>query len=216
MSSFHQTGMRFVISLVAALALTGCSSLSTEPDKVDWVFGDKEVFFDIITDNNLNLHNDQPHSVVVGVYQLSKPNTFNDLSSTSNGLRTLLMKGKVDDTVLSFDRIIVYQDARKPVTLSRMESAEYIGIVAGYFNLGDPASVAKLYSIPIDINSEGLLFKKSEAKPGIFWLRLFLGSDKIVSAKLLTKAETDKNLKKDREKRREELRKKANNDEGDL
>jgi type VI secretion system VasD/TssJ family lipoprotein len=140
--------------------LAGCSStpteLTIEPD--DWVYEKRAIKLSIKAPSDLNSVSGRPHSLAIGVFQLSDPSTFSGLSVTTEGAVELLQKGQIDETVASFSLINVRPGEQKKVTLNRTQSAQYIGVIVGYYNL-NPSKDIKVFPIPLRAQERGLVEK---------------------------------------------------------
>jgi type VI secretion system VasD/TssJ family lipoprotein len=83
--------------------------------------------------DQLNVFDDKPHAVSLCVYQLAGPGAFSTRGRTAEGLAELLSCKMLDATVLSYDRLFVQPSQSERKVISRTAGAEYIGIVAGYY-----------------------------------------------------------------------------------
>ena len=140
--------------------LAGCSSTPTEltVDPDDWAYEKRAITVTIKAPADLNSVSGRPHSLAIGVFQLSDPNTFSGLSVTEEGAVELLQKGQIDETVANFSLINVRPGEQKKVTLNRTQSAQYIGVIVGYYNL-NPSKDVKVFPIPLRAQERGLLEK---------------------------------------------------------
>jgi type VI secretion system VasD/TssJ family lipoprotein len=172
-----------------------CSSTPTEltvaPE--DWVYEDRAITITVKAPSDLNSVSGRPHSLALGVFQLNDPNTFTGLSVTREGAVQLMQKGRIDDTVSNFTIVNVRPGERKKVYLNRAQSAQYVGIIAGFFEL-NPKNDVKLFPIPLKAQKRGLVEKglaavsliSDEAKASPDELLIFVelgrtGSKQIVS-----------------------------------
>lgn len=136
----------------------------------DWVYEEQAIKIKIIASSDLNSVSGRPHSLVIGVFQLSDPNTFHGLSVTREGSVQLLDNGLVDDTIVGHQKIIVRPGEQKIVRLARYLQAKYIGLIAGYFSL-NPKLDVKIFVVPL-VAQENL----NQAKPGKLFLNIKLGN----------------------------------------
>ncbi len=141
-----------------ACMVTACSSTPTEltvaPE--DWVYEDRAITITVKAPSDLNSVSGRPHSLALGVFQLNDPNTFTGLSVTREGAVQLMQKGRIDDTVSNFTIVNVRPGERKKVYLNRAQSAQYVGIIAGFFEL-NPKNDVKLFSVPLRAQKRGLV-----------------------------------------------------------
>ncbi len=140
--------------------VTACSSTPTEltvaPE--DWVYEERAITITVRAPSDLNSVSGRPHSLALGVFQLNDPNTFTGLSVTREGAVQLMQKGRIDDTVSNFTIVSVRPGERRKVYLNRAQSAQYVGIIAGFFEL-NPKNDVKLFPIPVKAQKRGLVEK---------------------------------------------------------
>jgi len=152
----------YLLLLVAILTfgLTACSSTPTEltVDPDDWEYEKRAITVSVKAPSDLNSVSGRPHSLAIGVFQLSDPNTFSGLSVTTAGAVELLQKGQIDETVASFSLIKVRPGEQKKVTLNRSQTAQYLGVIVGYFNL-NPSKDVKVFPVPLRAQERGLVEK---------------------------------------------------------
>jgi type VI secretion system VasD/TssJ family lipoprotein len=145
------------------LLVAACSSnpeLSVEEEK--WTYEVRAINLVLKAVNDVNSVSGRPHSIVVGLFQMSDPNTFSGLSVTREGAVELLQKGKIDETIVDFRLLTMRPGEQKKVSVSRAEAARYIGVIAGYFKL-NPKTDVKIFSIPIREIERGLVEKSLAA-----------------------------------------------------
>jgi len=152
----------YLLLLVAILTfgLAACSSTPTEltVDPDDWEYEKRAITVSVKAPSDLNSVSGRPHSLAIGVFQLSDPNTFSGLSATTAGAVELLQKGQIDETVASFSLIKVRPGEQKKVTLNRSQTAQYLGVIVGYFNL-NPSKDVKVFPVPLRAQERGLVEK---------------------------------------------------------
>jgi type VI secretion system VasD/TssJ family lipoprotein len=150
--------LRILSGLLIVRILAACSSTPTEltisPE--EWVYEDRAITITVKAPSDLNSVSGRPHSLAIGVFQLSDPNTFSGLSVTRDGAVELLQKGRIDETVANFTIINIRPGERRIVHLNRAQSAQYVGIIAGYFEL-NPKNDVKLFPIPLKAQKRGLV-----------------------------------------------------------
>ncbi|MBF0171356.1 MAG: type VI secretion lipoprotein TssJ [Nitrospinae bacterium] len=198
--SSWRSGARRRLALVGALACallaSSCSLFSSKPDEPDWTFGADAIFLQFKADTNLNLYDREPHTVAVGLFQLDSPNAFQNLVATADGASQLLSQGKVDKSVLSFDRFFIPPGGTMTQVFDRLEGAKFVGLVIGYFDLSRTARVSVFKPVPTGEVQEGFLFTTGKAQPTLLWLRVGLGSDGVVSVEQLSQADAEAMQKK--------------------
>jgi len=143
-----------------AAALCSCASAPTELtiEDDDWVYEDRAISITIKAPSDLNSVSGRPHSLALGVFQLNDPNTFSGLSTTMDGAVQLLQKGRIDDTVANFTIVNIRPGEQRRVQLNRAKTAQYVGLIAGYFEL-NPKNDVELFPIPLKEIKRGLVEK---------------------------------------------------------
>lgn len=139
--------------------VAACSSnpeLSVEEEK--WSYEVRAINLVLKAVTDVNSVSGRPHSIVVGLFQMSDPNTFSGLSVTREGSVELLQKGKIDETIVDFRLLTMRPGEQKKVSVSRAEAARYIGVIAGYFKL-NPKTDVKIFPIPVREIERGLVEK---------------------------------------------------------
>lgn len=125
---------------------------------------------------DLNYFNNQSHTVVLVVYELSDPNIYKQMLESSDGVVQLLEGKQFDASVLSRRRAIVQPSENTSFVMDQVEGARYVAVVAGFYSMQGQSNFSRLY--PIDL------------KGGFFWagsgpqmvIDLQLGRDGIVNA----------------------------------
>lgn len=136
------------ISLITFLLV--CTSCSMMPwskkgsSDGDASYEKNALTLNIKSDRQLNLYQGRSHSLVLCVYQLKEPNSFNQLSDERDGIYKLMECGRFDGSVAYVRRNIVQpgEDAGGPMDMA--EGAKYLGITAGYYDLTKKGSVRLL------------------------------------------------------------------------
>jgi type VI secretion system VasD/TssJ family lipoprotein len=165
-----------IVGLVLLLTLLFCSCKKnvTPPPAPAWNFEPKAIQLTYLADPQLNAYDGGAHAMVLTIYQLSDVNSFNNLAQSSEGLQKLLDAQPYDATVMAANRFFVQPGERKTLTLARAKSAQWVGVVAGYYQL-TPGVVTRLLSIPVLIEHHGRIFRKTSAKVDHLSIHLFLG-----------------------------------------
>jgi len=127
-------------------------------------------------DNMLNAYEDKPHTLLLVVYQLTSVDAFNSQAKSENGLINLLQAKSFDKSVKAASKFIVQPGNMKSLVLNRAGEAEWVGIVAGYYELV-PGRVNRIFRIPVRIEKKGIIIisRKKEAVVGHLLINLFLG-----------------------------------------
>lgn len=185
-----------IISLFLMVGVLGsCASEPTELtiEENEWVYEIRAINLVVKASSDLNSVRGRPHSLALGIYQMNDPNTFRGLSASQTGAVELLQKGQIDESIVNFQLVNVRPGEQKKISISRAQTAKYIGVIAGYFKL-NPKTDIQIFPIPLRPVKRGLVERalafaalitdESKAIPGK--LKVFVdlgrtGSKQIVS-----------------------------------
>ncbi|HNR39022.1 MAG TPA: type VI secretion system lipoprotein TssJ [Acidobacteriota bacterium] len=162
------------LGLLLAVCVCACKKNAAPPPAPDWRFEPKAIQITYIADPMLNAYDGNAHATVLAIYQLTDINSFNNLAQSAEGLQKLLQAQPYDATVAAANRFFVQPGERNTLTLARAKSAQWVGVVAGYYQL-TPGVVTRLLSIPVLIEHHGKIFKKTSARVDHLSVHLFLG-----------------------------------------
>jgi type VI secretion system VasD/TssJ family lipoprotein len=129
-------------------------------------------------DPQLNLSDGKPHTLLVCVYQLDDPNSFNQLAGDQEGLYRLLECGLFDASVEGAKKLIVQPGQNTTFNLDRSQGARYVAVAAGYY-LIERERVVRLYEIPVIIETKGFIRRSKQKKLDTLEIDLQLGSKQI-------------------------------------
>jgi type VI secretion system VasD/TssJ family lipoprotein len=185
-----------IITLILLLTLlNACASKPAELtiDESEWVYEIRAINLVVKASSDLNSVRGRPHSLALGIYQMNDPNTFRGLAASQTGAVELLQKGQIDESIVNFQLVSIRPGEQKRVSISRAQTAKYIGVIAGYFKL-NPKTDIQIFPIPLRPIKRGLVERalafaslitdESKAIPGK--LKVFVdlgrtGSKQIVS-----------------------------------
>jgi len=137
--------------LCAAVLISGCASKGKEiPPYVKDAIG-----INITAASDLNFFNNQSHTLVLAVYELSDPNVYKQMLESSDGVVQLLEGKQFDATVLSRRRATVQPGENTSFVMDQVEGARYVAVVAGFYSMQGQSNFSRLYPI--------------ELKGGFFW-----------------------------------------------
>ena len=157
--------------------LNACAPKAVAPAK--WLYEKDALHLTLQADPQLNMYNDEAHTLHLCVYQLKDPNAFNQLTQSEDGLYTLLGCSLFDGSVTNYQGFILSPGEQQTLVLDRAEGAKYIGLAAGYADL-QKDHATRLIDIPVVIVKEGSIFRKQRvAKPGTLNTVLRLGPHQI-------------------------------------
>ncbi|MBT8341628.1 MAG: type VI secretion system lipoprotein TssJ [Desulfatitalea sp.] len=163
-------------ALLLTLMLAGCASQALPPP--DWSYEKDAITVHLKADAKLNLDDGVPHTLVLCLYQLKDPNSFNQLAEDTEGIYKLLECGLFDDSAAKTQRIILHPGQNQDVTLDRADGAKYLAAVAGYYVLRKDRMV-RLYDVPVAVQSKGFIKRAKISKPGKLTVNLELGASQI-------------------------------------
>ncbi|MFP4572379.1 MAG: type VI secretion system lipoprotein TssJ [Desulfobacterales bacterium] len=181
---FHSwsTAVTFML-LGISMFLLSCQSARTDPPPVQWRFEPNAIEISYVAAEDLNQYNNSDHTLLLNVYQLSDSSDFKNYIETADGVGRLLnlydpdrrktvdLKGLED-----FQSFVVNPGTKKTLKIDRVKNAEWVGLVAGYFNIR-PASCTALYRIPVKKTEEGLIRKKVSTNPADLHIDIRLGAN---------------------------------------
>ncbi len=158
------------------LLLAACAS--QPPPQTVWSYEKDAVTIHVKADAKLNFDDGMPHTLVLCIYQLRDPNTFNQLADDMPGIYKLLECGLFDGSVATAKRLIIHPGQDMDVRLDRAEGAKYVAAVAGYYEL-QKGRMIRLYEIPSVVETKGFFKKTTTSKPGPLKVDLQLGPSQI-------------------------------------
>ncbi|WP_419811108.1 type VI secretion system lipoprotein TssJ [Bacterioplanoides sp.] len=186
--------------LIFFASITGCASktiLEVAPE--DWIYEERAIHVHAAAPEDLNAISGRPHTLMVGIFQLNDPNTFQGVSATREGAVKLLNEGRVDDSIAQFDRLIIQPGEKKVIALDRAQGAMYVGLISGYFGLNTeldihtfdiPVKEAKRGAVDIVLSGVGLIADEARAVPDDMFIRVSLGRKSTREVNVVDKEET--------------------------
>lgn len=183
-----------ILLLLSLSLLSGCSWLNSSlggntmkdaKAEVEWPYAKEAILVDMVADIDLNFYSNQPHTLVLGVVQVADAKVFVDWLAKPEAVLKTLVSGKAATEVLKFERYVVSPGKKTALKIDRVQEAKFVGFVAGYYQFND-LQAARLFKIPLNVRTSGIITTSYKAEPAVLALRLFLGSDRIVNAESLT------------------------------
>ena len=153
--------------------------------EVSWDYQKNGILIELIAGNDLNFYANEAHTLVLGIYQLSDSKAFVKLIGNRPQMIKSLETGTGGEGVLQLDRYVVSPGRRTTITLDRVQDARFLGVFAGYYQ-GPATGAVRLYHVPLNIRTEGLVSTTYIATPAVLATRLYLGTDQIVNSEMLT------------------------------
>jgi type VI secretion system VasD/TssJ family lipoprotein len=164
-----------ILSTIAA-----CASQPLPPP--EWKFEREAIRMHVFADEQLNLNQGTPHTLLLCVYQLKDPNEFNHLAGFREGLYQLLECDHYDATVATVSRLIVHPGQDRHFTFDRAQDAKYLAVVAGYYTI-QKENIVRMIDIPVVIEKSGFLWRNKVQKPDSVYAELTLGPKQILMFK---------------------------------
>ena len=160
--------------------ITACASQPLPPPQ--WKFEREAIRMHVFADEQLNLNQGTPHTLLLCVYQLKDPNEFNHLAGFREGLYQLLECDHYDATVATVSRLIVHPGQDRHFTFDRAQDAKYLAVVAGYYTI-QKENIVRMIDIPVVIEKSGFLWRNKVQKPDSVYVELTLGPKQILMFK---------------------------------
>jgi type VI secretion system VasD/TssJ family lipoprotein len=179
----YSKGLVKILFLLSCLfGVANCASTHKNLPK-EIPFAEDGIKLHLKADSMLNLYEDEPHTLVVCIYQLNDEKRFYELIKNEKGVANLLRCISFSDSVVSVQRVILHPGEIRDVTLNREKSTALLGLVAGYFE-SEPKKMTRMMKIPIQVYEEGFWFwKKRYRWPKELSVKLYLDPKGIRKAK---------------------------------
>jgi type VI secretion system VasD/TssJ family lipoprotein len=176
---------RFLLIVMAGslLILTACAAKQLPPPQ--WTYEKDAIRMHVKADDKLNLDEGEAHTLLLCAYQLSDPNTFNQLSNDQDGLYKLLECSLFGSGAAASKRMIIQPGQDINLTLDRAEGARYVAVVAGYYIL-EKDRMVKMVDIPEFVEKKGFIKKTKTRKPAPLSIDLVLGPQQITTVSTST------------------------------
>jgi len=166
--------IKMSLILLVLFFLCSCTVITR---KSNYGYSEQGIQLRVKSDLKLNLYQGKTHTLVLCVYQLRDPNTFNQIADEEGGLSKLLDGSRFDNSVSSSKKIVVHPGIEVTEVLDRADGAEYVCVVAGYFyelqkdkDEIQKDQIVRLFPIPLS------MFTKQPKK---FNIHLILGPQEI-------------------------------------
>ena len=160
------------------LLLAACAAKQLPPPQ--WTYEKEAIRMHIKADSKLNLDEGEAHTLLLCAYQLSDPNTFNQLANDQDGLYQLLECSLFGNGAAAAKRMIIQPSQDIKLALDRAEGARYVAIVAGYYIL-EKERMVKMVDIPEYVETTGFLKKSKTRKPAHLDIDLILGPQQVTT-----------------------------------
>lgn len=184
-----------VAALVALSALGGCATANSMMGgntrkeavaEIAWSFARNAILVEVEADNRLNEYSGEAHTLVLGVYQMEDAAAFYKLIADAALVGKSLETGKGGEGFVHFARYVVTPGQHSILQLDRAQKAKFVGVAAGYYQM-DAARSARLFEVPLTVESEGMVSKTYKAAPATLAVRLNFGPDELLNAERLNR-----------------------------
>jgi type VI secretion system VasD/TssJ family lipoprotein len=170
--------------------LNGCSSARTavpSPAPVqtatpitipaDWSYEKNAIKLHVKADPRLNLFHKTPHTLMLCIYHLRDPNSFNELQDQRDGLQKLLECSRFDPSVVHARRLVIQPGQEINESIDRPDGARFVNVAAGYYNMRKD-SVTRSYPVAVSVEKRGETLVQTTQKMTV---DLYLGATEIQS-----------------------------------
>ncbi len=136
------------------------------------------IYLRIDASPQLNRYREQPHAMVLAVYQLADATALRSLLAQPDGLDKLLAAEKFDGSVQGQRQLTVQPGDHSVIKMDRLENAAVFAVVAGYYERGSSERLCRLYSL--QLLSEPQPFWQPQHEPHLL-IEIYLDADGIIT-----------------------------------
>ncbi|MDK2956854.1 MAG: hypothetical protein PWQ57_2350 [Desulfovibrionales bacterium] len=147
---------------------------ASSPEQVKWTFDPGAVTLKLWADPRLNDYGGA-HALMLCVYQLSDLKAYQELSATAPGVTKMLACNQFDKSVASFQKVFVQPGQNATQVMDRAEGAQFVALVAGYYNFSPGPGTTRYFEIPLLVSDSGLIFTSLEYTPAPLVMEMLLG-----------------------------------------
>jgi len=137
-------------------------------------YKEKGIVLDITAAADLNLFNQQPHTLVLVLYQLADSNAFNLMLGNPATLEQMLDGNDFDRSVLTWQKLVIQPGKIQRFPLDRAAGIRYLGIVTGYFSQ-NVAAISRLVSVGVKQDKRRFFWTQTLAETAETQIQLVLG-----------------------------------------
>ncbi|STY11847.1 Type VI secretion lipoprotein [Legionella quinlivanii] len=191
------------ICLLSVVLLTACTmgGNTKQPQLAD-TYQDNAILMRIEASKDLNLYNDQKHTLKLVIIQVEKVEDVQKQLMSSDSIAKLLdsaddsedSKNKAGDKQVYMHTLFITPGSKKVYTFPRLAGARRIIVVAGYYDLV-PNQVVRVFEIPVFENWKPVTFWEMNRKMGRIAICLMLGAKGINFTDSTSKETTTESLK---------------------
>ncbi|WP_058523566.1 type VI secretion lipoprotein TssJ [Legionella birminghamensis] len=189
---------------LSVLLITACTmgGNTKQPQLAD-TYQDNAILMRIEASKDLNLYNDQKHTLKLVIIQVEKVEDVQKQLMSADSIAKLL--DSADDSVNSDSKpdsnkkvymqtLFITPGTKKVFTFPRLAGARRIIVVAGYYDLV-PNQVVRVFEIPVFENWKPVTFWEMNRKMGRIAICLVLGAKGINFTDSTSKETTNESLK---------------------
>lgn len=166
----------------ATVATTAAPPVPVEdPNQLVWSWQPKALHLSMTAEHDLNRYEEQPHALMLCLYQLSSATAWGELAKTPAGMNTLLKCEGFHSSVVQSERLFIQPGEQRQLTVDRLEKGRYVAFIAGYAH-PTAQRISPIFSFPVEHSTKGLLFwKKDHYWPGELTIHLVLTEQSLQS-----------------------------------
>jgi len=157
----NRFGINIIFLVIGSLLFPlGCANIPED----NFSYMKNALVIDIKAQNNLNTYNNRPHTILLGLFELSDPNIFNQMMEQQGSVSKILGSDVFDGNVLSRRKLVIQPGEHKQLIMDRVEGARYLGVVAGYYKLQQDKSASRLFSVELNYTKKSIWSRVVEPK----------------------------------------------------
>lgn len=137
-----------IFILLISFSLVACTTVTRQ--NTTWEYAKDAITLDIKADRDLNMYDDESHTLAMAIIQVSSPKKYTKLLQTTEGLSEAIANDTKFDDLTGFDRIYVSPAEETTVSLDRHKDTKYVFIVFGYADVTDVSKNSYMLDIPFD------------------------------------------------------------------
>jgi type VI secretion system VasD/TssJ family lipoprotein len=119
------------------------------PSTDEWLYESEALLLRFNAGETLNQFDFANHALTLKIIQLDNPKVFNQLRKDSFGITDMLTTTAMDPSFISEQQLFLLPSDDKTLVLDREEGVKYLGLLAGYYELGQYKLVTRLIKIPV-------------------------------------------------------------------
>jgi type VI secretion system VasD/TssJ family lipoprotein len=161
----------------APVAVTPAAPATPVTIPADWGYEKNAITLHVKADQRLNLFHKTPHTLMLCIYHLRDPNSFNELQEQRDGLQKLLECTRFDPSVVHTRSLVIQPGQEISESLDRPDGARFVNIAAGYYNMRKDG-VTRSFPVSVSVEKRGETLVQTTQKMTV---DLYLGPKEIQS-----------------------------------